>query len=529
MVITHIMGGLGNQLFQYALGRCLAHKHNTKLKLDAPPTKDNSTKHHAYYRLAEFNVQENFATAEEIQTLQRVEESPVMEGIFVPDFLNTPDNIFLYGFWQNEKYFIEIRDILLSELTLKNPLGKNSANWKEKILSANCAVSLHVRHGDYVTYHASSVLGVVPKSYYSTCLNELRKDFSDITVFVFSDDLKWCKKNLKFDVPTEFVEGCETDAEEMYLMSICKHNIIPNSTFSWWGAWLNQNPDKRVFAPQPWVLLRSPDKKAFIPENWTRFSVDYFSDIRKMLSILVYVGDNSSKVNLTLQSILKQNFRAYEIILIDGSTDGSGKICRQFAPDERVTILKIDSSSDKFSSWNKALEVARGDYVLFLTSNDFIFPHAANIISSICETVFHKKGDNREGYIAYDDYEKINPNIICATQNIEEDENGTIVINGIPNKKFSLKVDASFQNLNATTEWSVPDNQKLIALGTQGINSRVGTKFFKRQFLNENNIRFIGGGSWSIQSLPLSSMRLCGRKKLLLFRKFFTGGSNNLE
>ena len=503
MIITHLMGGLGNQLFQYALGRCLANRHNTELKLDAPPKKDDSIKHHSYYRLGEFNVQENFATDEEIQTLQQVKEVPALEGIFVPEFLNAPDNIFLYGFWQNEKYFIEIRDILLRELTLKNPLGKNSSAWKEKILSANCAVSLHVRHGDYITYHASSVLGVVPISYYSTCINELRKYCSDITIFVFSDDLQWCKETLKFDVPTEFVESCETDAEEMYLMSICQHNIIPNSTFSWWGAWLNQNTNKKVFAPQPWILLRSPEKNAFIPESWTRFSVDYFAELPKMLSIIVYVENNLPNLQMTLSSLMYQNFRNCEIILLDASTDGSSKICRQVAVDERISILKINPSTDKFSAWNKGLDIARGDYVLFLTGNNFAFPYAANILSSICENVFHKKGDNREAYVTYNNYEKINPNIICSTKSLEENENGDISINGIPNKKFSLKGDAAFQNLNGIMELEISNDQKLMALATKGIENIVSTKFFKRKFLIENDIKFREGGGMDAELLFL--------------------------
>ena len=490
MIIANIDGGLGNQLFMYALGRCLAHRHHTELKLNAPPKKDDSIKHHAYYRLGEFNIQENFATAEEIQTLQQVKENPALEGIFVPEILNAPDNIFLYGYWQNENYFIEIRDILLRELTLKNPLGKNSTAWKEKILSADCAVSLHVRHGDYITYHTSNILGLVPISYYYTGLNEIRKSFPDITVFVFSDDIKWCKETLKFDVPTEFVEGCDTDAEEMYLMSICQHNIIPNSTFSWWSAWLNQNPNKKVFAPQPWIIFRSHDNNAFVPESWTRFPVDYFAELPKMISIIVYVENNLTDLQMTLSSLIHQNFQNYEIILMDASTDVSGKICRQATIDEKISILKINPATDKFSAWNKGIDMARGDYILFLTGNNFAFPYAANILSSVCENSFHKNSDGSESFLTYSDYGKYTPNIVCSTQNLEEDEGGTIGVNGIPNKKFSLKVDAAFQNLNGVAELSIPGNQKLIGLGTQNIRNNISTKFFKRQFLNDNKIRF---------------------------------------
>lgn len=147
MIITHIMGGIGNQLFQYALGRCLAYKNNTELKLEIFQCEAEKHSHHNYYRLAEFNIQENFATQDEVQSLKAVSEKNA--SFFEPEVLNLKDNVFLHGYWGNEKYFEDAEEILRQELTPKNPLGKTSNFWKEKILSAECAVSLHIRHGDY--------------------------------------------------------------------------------------------------------------------------------------------------------------------------------------------------------------------------------------------------------------------------------------------------------------------------------------------------------------------------------------------
>ena len=492
MIITHIMGGIGNQFFQYAFGRYLAHKHNTELKLDITECERCKDWHHNYYRLGEFNVQENFATIEEIKSLPLVQEHS--DYHFDEKFLDLPDNIFLYGYWGKEKYFIEIRDILLRELSLKNPLGRNSAAWKEKILASNCAVSLHLRNGDYLTplIRNSSSTNQLGLEYYQTCINELRKKIGDFTLFVFSDDLDCAKAALKFDLPMEFVDSCETDAEELYLMSICKHNIIYRSTFSWWGAWLNQNPNKIVLFPSYKKI-----EPQHIPERFVPVSVENNSTpllkFPPMLSIIVYVENNLSTINSSLSSILSQDFSDYEIILLDVSTDGSGEICRQVASNKKVTLLTVESSATKFFAWNKALEVARGDYILFLTAKEFMFQNVTQNLAQFHYDYLKRYVETQGKYLSYANYNKTFPNLICTTQTLNEDEHGTVNI-GLPDKKFSIQVDESFQNLNSFVETNFSSQEKLLALGTKQIDSSVDTKFFKRQFLNENNIRFREGG-----------------------------------
>ena len=151
LIITHIMGGIGNQLFQYALGRCLALKSNTELKLDIGKNTSKSS-HHSYYRLDYFNIQQNFATEEDLKrvadkddenfnpelNLRRVEDTA--PRAYVPELFDSPDNIYIKGYWQREEYFMAIANILRKELTPKYLLEKNSSAWKEKILSAECAV-----------------------------------------------------------------------------------------------------------------------------------------------------------------------------------------------------------------------------------------------------------------------------------------------------------------------------------------------------------------------------------------------------
>ena len=494
MIIMHIMGGIGNQLFQYATGRYLAHKHNTELKLEIYQCEREKFTHHNYYRLGEFNIQENFATAEEIKSLTTIYEDKLQNP---DDIINAPDNIYLYGYWQNEKYFLEIRDILLRELTLKNPLGKISAFWKEKILSSTCAVSMHIRLGDFLlslTRNNGTWGKMLSFDFYEACVNELRKNFSDFTLFVFSDDIEWCKKNLNFGVPIEFVEGCETDAEEMYLMSICKHNISPQGTFAWWGAWLNQNLDKKVFLTESGKMLNHAVNIS-VGDN-PRPLIDFPPN----LSIILYVNADSLELNLTFTSMLAQNFSDYEIIIVDASTDSREEIFHQFNGQKNFTVLTVNHHTTKTAAWNKGLDISRGEYVLFMADKEFIFSDTAKIVAQSLYNHLKNFVEPVGKYLNASTYGKNFPDLICANKFLEEDAAGNSAINGLPDKKFSLKVDAALQNLNTLTEINIPANQKLMALAMQGINNLVGTKFFKRAFLNENNIRYStrGGGRFGI-------------------------------
>ena len=154
MVIVKLTGGLGNQLYQYAVARMLAHKLNTNLKLEATSFKQQGN-NHGHYRLGDFNIQENFATPEEIAHVKA-------NGIIPPPTPNLEDckqDIYIQGYWMHgEESFIEIADIIRAEFTLKTPLHRTSVAWKKKILAAECSVALHIRHGDYLntSYNESS-------------------------------------------------------------------------------------------------------------------------------------------------------------------------------------------------------------------------------------------------------------------------------------------------------------------------------------------------------------------------------------
>ncbi len=285
MIIVHICGGLGNQMFQYACGYALSQKNNDTLKLD--------TTYFCYsdlrkYELKEFRIDVPFASEEEIIELQYEYETifaTIKRKItrkkrklsryyyqephfhFDKNIHTLSGNIYLKGYWQCEKYFLVYKHDLLTHFTLKNKLSKKSEEYK-KIIRSTQSISIHIRRGDYVTL--SSVYKQYNLKYYKTSITHIESKIRNPHYFIFSDDLEWTKKYLNFIKNSTFIELDTTtpDSEEIYLMSICKHNITANSTFSWWGAWLNQNPNKIVIAPQKWFCDTTINTKDIIPKNW---------------------------------------------------------------------------------------------------------------------------------------------------------------------------------------------------------------------------------------------------------------------
>ena len=263
MIIVRLIGGLGNQCFQYAVGRQLAELRHTELKIDI--SEFEVYKLHAY-SLNNLNIVENFATPEEIFGARRVKEKHFH---FDPEALSLPDGSCLHGYWQSEKYFAAISDIIRGDLTVKQPLaGKN----KELADEAACcvSVSLHIRRVDYLT---ESIFEPCSLDYYFSAVKHIAGATGNPHFFVFTDDKAWVRENFKLPYPVTFVEhnGPDKNYEDMRLMSLCKHNIIANSTFSWWGAWLNRNPDKIVFAPKKWFTDKARSSpKDIVPEAWLR-------------------------------------------------------------------------------------------------------------------------------------------------------------------------------------------------------------------------------------------------------------------
>lgn len=271
MIIAKLQGGLGNQMFQYAIGRHLAHIHNAELKLDISwfdNIKDNTATRE--YKLKMLNIIENIAANDEIKRLKKYEQKNgrryILHNLLFADnsiyvkekqsrfdenILKASDNIYLDGFWQSEKYFKEIESIIRKDFAFKEKVSEKNRKIAEEISAVN-SVSVHIRRGDYLTLSQHGLYG---KEYYKKAETIIDGKIKNPRFFVFSDDTEWVKRNIIFKRKTTYITHNKEskDYEDMRLMSMCKRNIIANSSFSWWGAWLNQNPDKIVIAPREWV------------------------------------------------------------------------------------------------------------------------------------------------------------------------------------------------------------------------------------------------------------------------------------
>ena len=284
MIIIKLNGGLGNQLFQYSLGRKLSIKNKDVFKLDLSDfTKDNPRS----YSLGYFNVIENFTSDEDVNKIKKSGVWKLVDKLkpyykrsaikykgydFDPNVLKLSGNFYLDGYWQSEKYFKDIESVIREEITLKELSPYKHSELINNIKNSN-SVSIHIRRGDYVTNKKfSSVYNLLDEKYYQEALKFIAEKIKDPLFFIFSDDINWVKQNLNIPYPKIFVSGENEikNYEELILMSLCKHNITANSSFSWWGAWLNKNADKIVISPDKWFNDKISNAKDLIPENWVR-------------------------------------------------------------------------------------------------------------------------------------------------------------------------------------------------------------------------------------------------------------------
>lgn len=277
MITVSLIGGLGNQMFQYAAARALAERNNTNVILDLSwfdqDFDANTTARH--YELSCFaldaSVHKYTGTARE--KLQRRLAKQYTEPHFHYDenFEKLPKNTVMNGYFQSEKYFSEIREVLLQDFSwMKKPVGKNK-ELLDLIQKDSSSISVHVRRGDYVSNeNAAKFHGLTGVEYYRAAIRQILKQVKKPKLYVFSDDPDWCEQNLKFKQPTTYISHNSEGSEDMRLMKVCKHNIIANSSFSWWGAWLNTNPDKIVIAPKQWFSHSESNTKDVIPESWVQ-------------------------------------------------------------------------------------------------------------------------------------------------------------------------------------------------------------------------------------------------------------------
>lgn len=285
------MGGLGNQMFQYAAGRSLAYRLNCPLLLDIFFLKDRTYRKDFSYR--DFSLDIFDLKADILTDIELIRNGLVLEGytpkhfisklmrlisgfkIYVEEdssFYNFEVNTikrrtYLIGYFQCEKYFENVTDIIRQDFSFPKTLSFVNERLAKKILHED-SISIHIRRGDYVKNKTVNALfGVCNLEYYYKAIEMITNVVKNPIFYVFSDDLQWAEANLKIDYDTVFVKGntAETSFEDMRLMSLCKHNIIANSSFSWWAAWLNNNESKMVIAPKMWFANKQHPQ---LPLSW---------------------------------------------------------------------------------------------------------------------------------------------------------------------------------------------------------------------------------------------------------------------
>lgn len=284
MIITKLNGGLGNQLFQYSFGRYLSEKNKDILKLDIQglekTTKDTQRK----FLLNKFNISSSIGEPTEIKKMKYPFGflSKIKRGLdvkifrkfyinFEPKLLTLKGDVYLAGFFQSENYFKEIESIIRKEFTLKDPLSPSAQTYADQITQIQDAISIHIRRGDYVSNSsANKYFGTCDLTYYERAISKIKESITSPNFFIFSDDIEWVKEHLKIEGAVYVSNPNLSEYEELILMSYCAHNIIANSTFSWWGAWLNQNPNKIVIAPQKWLNTDISKQPDIVPSTWIK-------------------------------------------------------------------------------------------------------------------------------------------------------------------------------------------------------------------------------------------------------------------
>jgi hypothetical protein len=289
-VVIRGYGGLGNQLFQYAAGKYYARRYGATLRIAADPAWNAES--HGYPRpcllshfsiaapLAERSISDRIlltdkawlkAVATPFKRARKIQvftEQVEHHFCFLRDLPLEQDvkTLYLHGYFQTSLMVEEVANELKAELTLKEPPQGKNLELLQQISRSRNPVSLHIRRGDAI--HPREGRVVLANEYYQDAISIIKERFVDPTFFVFSDDMDFVKESLECDARMVFIEHNDdfTAHEDLRLMSSCHHHIIANSSFSWWGAWLNPRRDKMVIAPRRWFLkAENPD---LLPQDW---------------------------------------------------------------------------------------------------------------------------------------------------------------------------------------------------------------------------------------------------------------------
>lgn len=274
MIFTRFHGRIGNQMFQYAAGRALALRHGCGVVID-----DRLARHKG-----EGSITDIFSLPHVIpaQMPPSKHDRPLAYALWRhlgrspryvrerglalnPGVLDAPQGSYLHGYWQSESYFSDATDQIRQDFAFPAPTDRNAELAAE--IAETPSVSLHVRRGDYVGNASHVVCG---QSYYDAALKALLPQLNVTpTIYVFSDEPDWARAHLSVPAASVIVDhNADAPQEDMRLMSLCQHNIIANSSFSWWGAWLNARAGRNVIAPARWFGKPGLSNPDILPASW---------------------------------------------------------------------------------------------------------------------------------------------------------------------------------------------------------------------------------------------------------------------
>jgi hypothetical protein len=295
MVVIKLQGGLGNQMFQYAAAKSLALKHNAPVYLDLSFLKENKESNTDFtardFQLDVFKLNSHFADSRLTNKIfnkgflnkisskfDKNKATIYMEQSFAfnQDWVNLKPPVYLSGYFQSEKYFSKTGNEVRTDFQFKYPVAdEQNAELLNAIVDSN-AVALHIRRGDFISKKSTHDFhGVCSIDYYNEAIAKLKGQLQDLKIFVFADDLEWANEHIvkphgNYAMLASFNSNPENSWKDMFLMSKCRHHIIANSSFSWWGAWLAYHPGQVVIAPKKW-FNNAPEfynTKDLLPGNW---------------------------------------------------------------------------------------------------------------------------------------------------------------------------------------------------------------------------------------------------------------------
>jgi Glycosyl transferase family 11/Glycosyl transferase family 2 len=399
VVVSRLMCGLGNQLFQYAAACGVAHAGGNEVVLDA--TEFASGMQERPYLLDRYNLGVPVITQSAFDSKFRTVQVPMQEALFSlgrkstitvpvyrqdhfefePAIKSLKGDAYLYGFWQSWKYFADIADIIRSRLTIAPRSGAETTGVMQAIAESQ-SVAVHVRRGDYVTPYNQNIFGLCQTGYYAGAMTLVRERIRNPRFFVFSDDPDWCKAGFKAP-DTTVVSVAGGDArDDLALMARCRHHVIANSSLSWWGAWLGEKPTSIVVAPMPWYT-RSPRALDLVPDHWIRLdrrSGNGWSAQRQRLAspgiTAIILGRHGPlALRKAINSVFAQSYPDLDTIiaLCDASTETIAAAEELATLNDRVQLICASHASPG-AALAAAVSQARGEWVAFLDDRDRWMP-----------------------------------------------------------------------------------------------------------------------------------------------------------